>query len=103
MLALYVSANSYIIDSYSAYAASAIAAKTFLRSEVGAVVPVFVTPMFHNMKFQWAGFLLAMISVLIAPIPYIFFMYGERVRRRSKKATKAVKGGGEGREKKGEV
>ena len=63
-------------------------------------MPVFVTQMFHNMKFQWAGFLLEMVS---APIPYIFFMYGERVRRRSKKASKAVKGSGEGREKEGEV
>ena len=48
------------------------------------------------MKFQWAGFLLAIISVGTAPIPYKFFMYGEKVRR-SKKASKAVKGwGGEG-------
>ena len=55
--------------------------------------------MFHNMKFQWAGFLLEMV---IAPIPYIFFMYGERVRR-SKKGSKVVKRSGEGREKEGEV
>ncbi|KAF9043853.1 MFS general substrate transporter [Hymenopellis radicata] len=35
MILIYISANSYIVDSYSAFAASAIAAKTLLRSEVG--------------------------------------------------------------------
>ena len=51
MILVYVSANSYIIDSYSNYAASAMAAKTLLRSEVGAMVPLFVTQMFHGMGF----------------------------------------------------
>ncbi|KIY72592.1 polyamine transporter [Cylindrobasidium torrendii FP15055 ss-10] len=91
MILIYISANSYIVDSYSAFAASAIAAKTLLRSEVGASVPLFVNQMFHNMGFQWAGLLLALISVAIAPIPFIFFKYGEKIRTGSKKATKAVR------------
>lgn len=95
MILLYVSANSYIIDSYSSYAASAIAAKTLMRSEIGAMVPLFVTPMFHNMGFQWAGFLLAMLSVLIGPIPFVFYIYGGRIRARSQKASKAQRGSGD--------
>jgi len=50
MILVYASAN--IIDSYSNYAASAMAAKTLLRSEVGAMVLLFVTQMFHGMGFQ---------------------------------------------------
>ncbi|PPQ69265.1 hypothetical protein CVT24_000071 [Panaeolus cyanescens] len=87
MILLYVSANSYIIDSYSDYAASAMAAKTFLRSEIGAMVPLFVDPMFNNMGFQYAGLLLALIAVAIGPIAFIFFFYGERIRAKSKRAT----------------
>ncbi|KIM36325.1 hypothetical protein M413DRAFT_20550 [Hebeloma cylindrosporum] len=87
MILVYVSANSYIIDSYSDYAASAMAAKTLLRSEVGAMVPLFVTQMFHGMGFQWAGLLLALIATAIAPIPFVFYTYGERIRGRSARAT----------------
>ncbi|KAK1232772.1 hypothetical protein PQX77_004097 [Marasmius sp. AFHP31] len=91
MILIYVSANSYIVDSYSAYAASAMAAKTLLRSEVGAMVPLFVNQMFHNMGFQYAGLLLALIAVAITPIPFVFFKYGERIRRRSTRATQDVR------------
>ena len=75
MILLYVSANSYIINFYLSYAASAIAAKTLMQSEIGVMVPLFVTPMFHNMVFQWAGFLLARLSILISPIPFVFYSW----------------------------
>ncbi|KAF8910195.1 MFS polyamine transporter [Gymnopilus junonius] len=88
MLIIYISANSYIIDSYSDYAASAMAAKTFVRSEVGAMVPLFVEQMFHHMHFQYAGLLLALVAVVISPIPFVFFRNGERIRTRSERATK---------------
>lgn len=91
MILLYVSANSYIIDSYSDFSASAMAAKTFMRSEIGAVVPLFVNPMFHNMGFQWAGLLLALIGCLIAPMPFVFYKWGESVRRKSRMASKGVR------------
>jgi len=89
MIMIYVSANSYIVDSFSNYAASALAAKTLMRSEVGAMVPLFVTPMFHNMGFQYAGLLLALVAVAIAPISFIFFKFGGGIRLRSKRATMA--------------
>jgi uncharacterized membrane protein len=88
MIMLYVSANSYIIDSYSSFAATAMAAKTLLRSEIGAMVPLFVNQMFHHMGFQYAGLLLALIATAIAPIPFVFYRYGESIRLRSKRAAK---------------
>ncbi|KAJ7143807.1 polyamine transporter [Mycena epipterygia] len=88
MILLYVAANSYIVDSYSTYAASAIAAKTIMRSLIGAAVPLYVDQMFANMGFQWAGLLLALVSVIIAPIPFVFYVYGYRIRMRSEKASK---------------
>ncbi|TRM69786.1 major facilitator superfamily domain-containing protein [Schizophyllum amplum] len=91
MILIYISANSYIVDSYSNYAASAIAAKTLMRSEIGAIVPLYVTQMFHNMGFQYAGLLLALVSVVIMPIPFVFFIYGERIRQKSSMATRTVR------------
>ncbi|EAU87133.1 spermine transporter [Coprinopsis cinerea okayama7 len=91
MILLYVSANSYIVDSYSNFAATAMAAKTFLRSEIGAMIPLFSTPMFHNMGFQYAGLLLALVAVAISPMPFVFYFYGEKIRARSKRATQDVR------------
>jgi multidrug resistance protein len=88
MIMIYISANSYIVDSYSNFAASAVAAKTLMRSTVGATVPLWVTQMFHNMGFQYAGLLIALISVVIAFIPYLFFFKGGAIRERSTRAVK---------------
>jgi len=48
MILLYILANLYISDSYSIYAAMAMVAKTLMHSETGAMVPLFMNPMFHN-------------------------------------------------------
>ncbi|KAJ7111166.1 hypothetical protein C8R43DRAFT_1079192 [Mycena crocata] len=88
MILIYVSANSYIVDLCSAYAASAIAAKTIMRSLISAAVPLYVDQMFAHMGFQWAGLLLALVSAVIAPIPFVFYVYGYRIRMRSEKASK---------------
>ncbi|GHJ84534.1 hypothetical protein NliqN6_0936 [Naganishia liquefaciens] len=93
MLLVYVSASSYIVDSYVTYAASAMAAKPLSPSLAGASVPLWVTQIFlskvwtlrlidsgsrrafsrHIMGFQYAGLLLALIACVISPIPYLFF------------------------------
>ncbi|KAG5351147.1 hypothetical protein C0989_007737 [Termitomyces sp. Mn162] len=94
MIILYIGANSYIIDSYSNFAASAIAAKTLMRSCIGSSIPLFVTQMFSAMKFQFAGLLLALVACVIGPMPFIFYRFGERIRCNSKRATKARRGQG---------
>ncbi|KAG6872077.1 hypothetical protein C0995_013295 [Termitomyces sp. Mi166 len=94
MILIYVAANSYIIDSYSTYAASAMAAKTLMRSVIGATIPLWVDQMYKSLGFQWSGLLLALVSCAIIPIPYVFYVYGERVRTRSRMANKAKRGDG---------
>ncbi|KAL4399740.1 transmembrane transporter [Malassezia pachydermatis] len=84
---LYISANSYLVDCYPKVAASALAAKTLLRSLCGAAVPLFVFQMFHAMHNQWALTLLALVSVLMAPIPFFFFKYGPMMREKSRFAS----------------
>lgn len=91
LITLLIGGNSYIVDSYSDFAASAIAAKTFLRSIIGAMIPLFVNQMFHGLGFQYAGLLVAMVAVLISPIPFVFYKYGEGIRLRSARASKAVR------------
>lgn len=85
-LLLYNSANNYIIDSYQHFAASALAAKTFVRSIWGACVPLFTVQMYHRLGYEWAGSLMAFISLACCAIPYLFFFYGATIRKRSKYA-----------------
>ncbi|KAK9447516.1 major facilitator superfamily domain-containing protein [Limtongia smithiae] len=83
---LYNSANNYLVDSYQHHAASALAAKTFLRSLWGAAVPLFTIQMYHRLGNEWAGSLLAFISLACCAIPYLFYIFGARIRSRSKYA-----------------
>ncbi|KIN05645.1 hypothetical protein OIDMADRAFT_38148 [Oidiodendron maius Zn] len=91
LLSIFLQSLNYLIDAYLMFAASAIAANTFLRSLAGAGFPLFATYMFNGMGIQWAGTLLGCVALLMVPIPVAFYYYGERIRRRSKFApTKAL-------------
>jgi multidrug resistance protein len=83
---LYNAANNYLVDSYQHQAASALAAKTFLRSFWGAGVVLFTTQMYRRLGYQWASSLLAFISLACCAIPYVFYFYGARIRTHSKYA-----------------
>lgn len=83
---IYNSANNYIVDSYLHFAASALAAKTFVRSIWGGCVPLFTIQMYHRLGYQWASSLLAFISLACCAIPYLFYIYGAKIRAMSKYA-----------------
>ncbi|CAG7931635.1 unnamed protein product [Penicillium olsonii] len=80
MVLCYYAVNNYIIDSYQKYAASALAAKVFLRSGGGAAFPLFTTQMYDRLGLQWASWLLAFIGVAMVFIPYIFWLWGGKLR-----------------------
>ncbi|PWY85911.1 MFS multidrug transporter [Aspergillus heteromorphus CBS 117.55] len=82
MVLCYYAVNNYIIDSYQKYAASALAAKVFLRSGGGAAFPLFITQMYDRLGLQWASWLLAFLGVGMVFIPYGFYVFGGRVRER---------------------
>jgi multidrug resistance protein len=80
MVLCYYAVNNYIIDSYHKYAASALAAKVFLRSGGGAAFPLFITQMYDSLGLQWASWLLAFIGVGMFFIPFLFYFFGARLR-----------------------
>jgi hypothetical protein len=81
---IFQAALNYLIDTFQKYSASAVAANTFLRSIFAAVFPLFVNPMFHNLGIPWASSLLGFVAVALIPIPYLFYIYGPRIRKRGK-------------------
>jgi hypothetical protein len=86
MVLCYYSVNNYIIDSYQNYAASALAAKVFLRSGGGAAFPLFTTQMYNTLDLHWASWLLAFIGLAMVLIPYSFYVFGARIRAKLNKA-----------------
>ncbi|KAI0761141.1 MFS general substrate transporter [Irpex lacteus] len=89
MVVIYFSANAYIIDAFPGYVASALAAKTVVRSGSGAAMPLFITAMYHNLGNGWAASVWAFISLAMIPIPFLFYRYGKVIRSKSKRATSA--------------
>jgi len=72
--------SAYLIDAYTIYAASATAAATVLRSLLGALLPLAGTKMYDALGVGWGTSLLGFIAVAFIPVPYIFYIHGERIR-----------------------
>ena len=83
---LYNSANNYLVDCYQHQAASALAAKTFIRSFWGAAVVLFTDHMYRRLGDQWASTLLAFLALACCGIPFLFWTFGARITKRSKYA-----------------
>ncbi|KAI1380219.1 MFS general substrate transporter [Hypoxylon crocopeplum] len=82
------SMQSYIIDSYSRFAASALAAAVVLRSVAAFGFPLFAPYMYEALDYGWGNSLLGFISIVIGiPSPYIFWIYGSKLRSMSKYAA----------------
>jgi len=85
ILCIFLQAINYIIDSFLALAASALAANTLGRSLCGAIFPLFAQQMFNNLGVPWAGSLLGFLAVACIPIPIIFYTFNDRIARSSKR------------------
>ncbi|KAF2151232.1 major facilitator superfamily [Myriangium duriaei CBS 260.36] len=102
IMSIFLQCLNYLIDAYLMFAASAIAANTFLRSLCGAIFPLFARYMIDGMGIQWAGTLLGCVAAALVPLPVIFYLKGATIRQRSKfaptfpLAAGASKAGGAG-------
>lgn len=76
------STQNYFIDSFEKYAASAIAAGTVFRSVIGGVVPIFAPALFEKLGYGWGISTFAFVSLLLAPAPVLFYVFGEQLRNR---------------------
>lgn len=74
---------SYQITAYRYYAALAMATNSFVRSILAGVFDLFALQMYQGLGVHWASCLLAIFSIVLIPIPFFFFKYGEAIRHRS--------------------
>lgn len=88
MICGYQAIQTYVIDSYTKYAASAVASVTFLRSIAGFAFPLFAPQLYGQFGYGWGNSILAFIGIGIGvPAPWLFWKYGARLRAKSQYAA----------------
>ncbi|KAI9734875.1 MAG: hypothetical protein M1834_001955 [Cirrosporium novae-zelandiae] len=90
MVLTFVAIKSYLVDAYTIFAASALAATVVLRSFFGAGFPMFTTYMYHNLGVHWASSITAFLALMCTPLPFVFYKYGAQIRLRCKYAAQAA-------------
>ncbi|KAM5541894.1 hypothetical protein V8D89_004623 [Ganoderma adspersum] len=77
----------YVIDAFIQYAASALAAVSFLRSIAGFGFPLFAPAMYARLGYGVGNTILAAIALVIGcPAIWLFWIYGKKIRGVSKHA-----------------
>ncbi|TDL13513.1 MFS polyamine transporter [Rickenella mellea] len=85
IILIFQSVQAYMIDSFTLYAASAMAAVVCLRSLTGFGFPLFAPAMYRALGYGKGDTILATFGILIGcPAPWLFWHYGERLRQRSR-------------------
>ncbi|KAJ5919297.1 hypothetical protein N7466_010240 [Penicillium verhagenii] len=87
---VFIYSVNYLAGSYTVYAASAIAGNSIVRYGLAGLLPLAGDRMYRVMGAQWAGTMLALIEVVLIPIPFIFYRYGHRIRMRSPMIVKGT-------------
>ncbi|KAJ5715419.1 uncharacterized protein N7483_012600 [Penicillium malachiteum] len=76
--------QTYMVDTYTRYAASALAAGAFLRSLAGFGFPLFAPAMYDALHYGWGNSVLAFVSLAIGvPAPIFLWKFGEKLRKKS--------------------
>ncbi|GAO13646.1 uncharacterized protein UV8b_01730 [Ustilaginoidea virens] len=90
MVLVFLSIMNYLIDAYTVFAASVLAANSVLRSLFGAAFPLFTTYMYGNLGIHWASSIPAFLALACVPFPFLFYKYGAAIRSRCKFAAESV-------------
>lgn len=90
MLCTFMPIANYLVDAFTIFAASAIAANTVFRSLGGAFLPLAGRRLFSNLGLGWGSTLLAFIA--LAFVPFIWFLekYAEKMRTDPRWALKKL-------------
>ncbi|KAK5170468.1 uncharacterized protein LTR77_005056 [Saxophila tyrrhenica] len=76
--------NTYLVDTFTRYAASAVAASTVLRAILGAVLPLVGLPMYDRLGYGWGNTLLGFVALALYPTAFVLYFYGEKIRTHPK-------------------
>ncbi|KXJ85067.1 major facilitator superfamily domain-containing protein [Microdochium bolleyi] len=78
---IYSTSATYLVDAYSIYSASVMAASATLRCFTGALLPLAGPAMFDRLGVGWGNSVLGFIAIGFIPLPIVLYYQGERIRR----------------------
>ncbi len=87
---VFLACINYLIDAYTIYAASVMAAGSMLRAFIGFAFPLFTAQMYANLGIHWASSIPAFLTVACLPFPFVMYRYGEALRLKCKYAHEAA-------------
>lgn len=90
MVLVFLSIMNYLVDSYTIFAASVLAANSVLRSLFGAAFPLFTSYMYEDLGIHWASSIPAFLALLCVPFPFLFYKYGAPIREKCKFAAESA-------------
>ncbi|KAF5530409.1 multidrug resistant protein [Fusarium napiforme] len=71
----------YMIDAFTTYAASALAATSVIRSIVGGCLPIAGLPLYSALGYGWGNSLLGFVAIVVSIAPLLFWRYGKTLRK----------------------
>lgn len=90
MVLIFLGMMNYLIDAYTIFAASVLAANSVLRSLFGTAFPLFTTQMYDNLGIHWASTIPAFLALACVPMPFLFYKYGPKIRESCKYAAQSA-------------
>ncbi|KAJ3572441.1 hypothetical protein NP233_g3081 [Leucocoprinus birnbaumii] len=91
MILTFQSIQVYVLDTFTLHAASALAAVSCLRSLAGFGFPLFAPIMYEKLGYGKGDTILACAAIVLGcPAPFLFWIYGKKIRSMSKYARKPV-------------
>ena len=76
--------TTYLVDAFTLYAASVSASGRVLTSFSGALLPLLSPSLYSRLGYGWGNSLLGFIALAFLPVPFIFIIFGERIRKRTR-------------------
>ncbi|TFK64862.1 MFS general substrate transporter [Pluteus cervinus] len=84
---VFTSTFTYLVTAYRPISASAMAANSATRSSFAAAFPLFAGAMYNRLGMVGATALLAGLTTVMAPLPFVFERIGHRLRQKSRFAV----------------
>jgi len=81
MMGIFIPIQTYTIDSFPTFAASAVAALTVSRSAFGAFLPLAGPSMYAALGYGWGNSVLGFIAIALIPAPLLIYKFGGRIRK----------------------
>ncbi|KIK94332.1 hypothetical protein PAXRUDRAFT_828105 [Paxillus rubicundulus Ve08.2h10] len=84
---VFTSTFTYLVSAYRPIAASALASNSALRSAFAVAFPLFAGAMYNRLGTVGATALLAGLTTIMVPLPFVFYRIGAQLRMKSQFAA----------------